>query len=246
MKYGERTMVQIGWDGAEYGLIPLGPNDELVVPAALPAFPSFIQEQKSGTVVTFLGNSDDDNTVTPEKRTKGWLLKYLNTRFFSLSDNGITVLTRVPTGDPDDWPKAKEEASRHRSFNMTTVTGTARIWNEAADFLGDGYRDKVALQGDPAAGIPAAEMRWWILPGPDQPKEVSARAHSGGSLAVLYQNELHDWKTGNLANPYFARLGVLFGKSRIAFVLEPKGTTVSSDFARAHVLVNGARALAGC
>src|SRR5262249_171942 len=31
MKNGERTMVQIGWNGSEYGLIPIGNNNDLVV-----------------------------------------------------------------------------------------------------------------------------------------------------------------------------------------------------------------------
>jgi hypothetical protein len=70
--------------------------------------------------------------------------------------------------------------------------------------------------------------------------DVSSRTHGGGSFAVLFDNELHDWKTSNQANPYFARLGILFGKSRIMFVLEPHGPTAASDFARAHVLVGGA------
>jgi hypothetical protein len=83
-------------------------------------------------------------------------------------------------------------------------------------------------------------MHWWVLPaGPGT--DVSTRTASGGSIAVLYQNELHDWRTTNHANPYFARLGVLFGKPRVAFVLEPLGTTITSDFARAHVLVGGSR-----
>ena len=65
-------------------------------------------------------------------------------------------------------------------------------------------------------------MHWWVLPtGPGT--DVSSRTSSGGSFAVLYQNEFHDWRTGNQANPFFARLGVLFGKTRIAFVLEPIG-----------------------
>jgi hypothetical protein len=34
-------------------------------------------------------------------------------------------------------------------------------------------------------------------------------------------------------------LGILFGKPRIAFVLEPLGGTISSDFARAHILIGG-------
>jgi hypothetical protein len=32
---------------------------------------------------------------------------------------------------------------------------------------------------------------------------------------------------------------VLFGKTRIAFIIEPLGSTIASDFARAHVLVGG-------
>ena len=68
---------------------------------------------------------------------------------------------------------------------------------------------------------------------------MSSRTASGGSIAILYQNELHDWRVGGQANAFFARLGILFGKPRIAFVVEPLGTTISSDFARAHVLVGG-------
>jgi hypothetical protein len=56
---------------------------------------------------------------------------------------------------------------------------------------------------------------------------------------VLYQNELHDWRMSNQANAFFARLGIIFGKPRIAFVLEPLGSTIMSDFPRAHVLVGG-------
>jgi hypothetical protein len=243
LKPGERTTVQIGWDGVEYGLIPIGPNDELVMTAPLAAFPEFVQRQASGTVVTFLGNEDDDNTVVPERHAKGWLLKYLNTRFFRLSADGIKVYARVPSGEVDEWPQIREEANRSKSFNLTMARGTKHMWDAAADFVGEGFRGSVALAGDATQGIPTAEIHWWVLPPPDAPKEISARHHGGSSFAVLYQNELHDWKTGYFASPYFARLGVLWGKSRIAFILEPKGPTVSSDFARAHVLVNGARVL---
>ena len=251
MKNGECTAVQIGWDGFEYGLIPIGPNDELVMPMPPAAFPEFIKEQGSGTVVTFLGNSDEDNTFVPPGRSKGWLLKYLNTRFFRLSEGPIRVVVRVPTGDPENWPHNREEASERmqgeggKSFNLTKITGTGPLWDEAATHQGTGFRGTVALAGDPGAGIPAADLHWWILPPSGAGKDVSSRTNSGGSFAVLYQNELHDWKTGNLANPFFARLGVLFGKSRVSFILEPKGSTVSSDFARAHVMVAGSRVLDG-
>jgi hypothetical protein len=242
-KSDERTMVQIGWNGEQYGMIPVGPADELVVHAPESTFPPFVDEQGSGTVVTFLGTGDADDTFAPTDRPRGWLFRYLNTRFFRLSNDGIQVLVRVPTGDEDDWPQTPEEAAermrgRGKSFNLSTVKGTAEIWDDAADKQGNGWHGISTVPGDPGRGIPAADIHWWVLPsGPGS--DVSSRTASGGSLAILYQNELHDWRTGNQANPFFARLGVLFGKNRIAFIVEPKGETVTSDFARAHVLVAG-------
>lgn len=244
MKDGERWMVQVGWNGEEYGLIPLGPAGELIVPVAEEMFPKFIRDQGSGTVVTFLGNVDGDNTFVPSDRPRGWLLKYLNQRFHRLSEGSIDVIVRVPAGDPDEWPRTPDEADERergaggKSFNATRVKGTATTWSQASDRQGDGYRGVIDLAGDAAADIPAARMHWWILPiGPGT--DVSSRTASGGSLAVLFQNELHDWRMSGQANPFFARLGVLYGKTRIAFVLEPMGTTIASDFARAHVLVGG-------
>lgn len=242
LRDGDRTAVQIGWDGSEYGLIPIGQNDELVISPSSAAFPEFVNKQGSGTVVTFFGNDDVDNTVWPAKKPKGWLLKYLNTRFFELSNGPIKVLARVPSGDITDWPTSRESASRTKSFNMTTVVGTRPMWDKAADDNGPGSRGRVALSGDPVKQIPPAVLHWWVFPHADSKIELSARHHNGGSLAVLFQNELHDWKTGYFASPYFARLGVLWGKSRIAFILEAEGLGVSTDFARAHVLVNGTRA----
>lgn len=240
---GERTMIQIGWDGTEYGLIPLGADDEVIVSVPEEMFPDFIREKGSGTVVTFLGSTEDANTFAPADRPRGWLFKYLHQRFFRLSSDGIEVIVRVPSGDEEDWPRTYEEtlerhAGRGKSFNLSKVYGTASIWDDAADRQGDGFRGIVDLAGDAARDVPAAQIHWWVLPaGPGT--DVSTRTASGGSIAVLYQNELQDWRTASQANAFFARLGVLFGKPRIAFVLEPLGSTISSDFARAHVLVGG-------
>jgi len=242
LKNGERTRVQVGWDGHEYGLIPIGPNDELVMPVSAEAFPQFVNERGCGTVVTFLGNAAEDNTFVPPGRPKGWLLKYLNTRFFRLSNERIKVVVRVPTGDEEDWPHTLEQATARerkqggRSFNKTVIDGTAQIWDDASDRQGAGWRGVVSLRG--TAEAPPADLHWWVLPS-GAGTDVSSRTASGGSFAVLFQNELHDWRFGNQANPFFARLGVLFGKTRITFVLEPKGSNVTSDFARAHVLVSG-------
>src|SRR5258705_6776376 len=55
LKDGERTMVQVGWDGREYGLIPLGGSDEVVVQVGAETYPDIVNRQGSGTLVTFLG-----------------------------------------------------------------------------------------------------------------------------------------------------------------------------------------------
>jgi hypothetical protein len=247
MKENERTAVQIGWDGREYGLMPVSSSGDLVRVMLDTDFPDFVVKQKSGTVVTFLGNQEGENTFVPTGRPKGWLLRYLNSRFFRLSNDGVQVLVRVPSGDEEEWPTTLPQAAERmkgrggKSFNLTVANGTGHIWDDASDRLGDDYKGVVAVGGSPQNGIPRAKINWWVLPsGPGT--DVSSRTVAGGSLAILYQNELHDWRSGNQANPFFARLGVIFGKTRIAFVIEPEGVSVTADFARAHVLVGGAPA----
>lgn len=246
LKDGERSMVQIGWDGFEYGLIELGEHGELVVTVDESAFPDFILEKGSGTVVTFCGNAEredkPDNTFKPDGEYGNWLFKYLNTRFFRLGEAGIDVVVRVPSGSVEEWPQTRADADLRmrgegKSFNLSQVRGTALVWENASKKLGDDSRGVVELAGVGAAGIPKARLHWWVLP-VGRGTDVSSRTYSGGSLGVLFQNELHDWRTSNQANPYLARMGVLFGKNRFGFILEPLGPNVSSDFARAHVLVD--------
>lgn len=246
LKDNERSMVQIGWDGNEYGLIPIGANGETLVRVEAEMFPDFINECGSGTVVTFFGNSPSENTFKPEGKPRGWLFKYLNQRFFKLSHDAVEVFVRVPSGDEEEWPKSLQDASERmagrggKSFNLSKVKGTATVWGDASEKLGADFSGVVDLPGQPSDDIPQARLHWWVLP--ETGSDVSTRTYSGGSLGVLFQNELHDWRSGSQANPFFARMGVLFGKTRIAFVLEPVGR-VSSDFARAHVLVGGAPVL---
>lgn len=247
LKNRERSMVQIGWNEheKEYGLIPMTSDGDVVVSADSSEFPNFINLKGSGTIVTFLGNEEGDNTFRPPaKTTNGWLLKYLNKRFFRFSHDGIEMVVRVPSGSTEDWPTTPEAASDRESgkvkpsFNRTRIKGTASVWDDAADKLDGESRGAVELAGDRAQRIPRAVMHWWVLPtGPGS--DVSTRTASGGSLSVCYQNELHDWHSSSQANPHFARLGVLFGKQRVGFVLEPDAGAATSDFARAHVLVGG-------
>jgi hypothetical protein len=215
-----------------------------VVSVARDMFPAFISEQGSGTVVTFLGSEDDSNTFTPKGEPLGWLFRYLNKRIFRLADDQIQLRVRVPSGEEDDWPRSRVEADERersrtgKSFNLTGVRGTAPVWDAAAVKLGPASSGTVELRGDPGRQVPPGTMHWWVMPSGGG-SDPTSRTAGSGSIAVLFQNELHDWRTGAQANPYFARLGVVFGKNRISFVMEPLGSMISSDFARAHVLVGG-------
>jgi Histidine kinase-, DNA gyrase B-, and HSP90-like ATPase len=237
LKNGQRTMVQIGWTGLEYDLVPLNDSGDVVVDVPEELFPDFILQRGSGTIVTYLGSTPKENTVVPGP-TRVWLFKYLHQRFFRLGDGDFSLIVRQPARDVSEWPHSREEADAAQYFNRAEVIGTGGLWDKYADRQGDGRRGIEDLPSLPSAGIPAARLHWWVLPaGPGS--DLTSRTYGGGSLGVLYQNELHDWRTGGPANPYFARLGIIFGKQRVAFVLEPVGDGISSDFARAHVLLSG-------
>ena len=239
LRNGERSMVQIGWTGLEYDLLPLNDKGDVVVEVPEELFPDFIHEQGSGTVVTYLGSEERANTVVPNGTPKVWLFKYMHQRFFRLGNDGISLFVRQPARDVSEWPQSREEADAAAYFNRAEVIGTGAQWDKYADRLGDDNRAVVDLPGLPSAGIPGARMHWWVLPAPGPGNDLTSRTYGGGSLGVLYQNELHDWRTSGQANPFFAGLGIIFGKQRIGLVVEPIGDGITSDFARAHVLIDG-------
>lgn len=239
LKDGQRTMIQIGWTGREYDPKPLNENGDFVVEVPDELFPQFILEQGSGTVVTFLGSDPGANTVVPDRQPKIWLTKYLHQRFFRLGHEGIKLMVRQPAKDVSEWPESREIAEAADYFNKTAVVGTGGQWDRYADRDGEDRHGAVDLPGMPSASIPPARLHWWVLPPAGPGNDLTSRTYGGGSLAILFQNELHDWRTSGQANPFFARLGIIFGKQRISFVLEPIGETIASDFARAHVLVEG-------
>ncbi len=239
LKDGQRTMVQIGWTGREYDLMPLNDDGEVIVDVPEELFPDFILEQGSGTVVTYLGSVPKANTVVPEGQPRIWLFKYLHQRFFRLGEGDLSLKVRQPARDVAEWPDSLEEAEAAQFFNRAEVIGTGGQWDRYAERLGMDRHGVVDLPGLSSAGVPPARMHWWVLPAPGPGNDLTSRTYGGGSLAVLYQNELHDWRTSGPANPFFARLGIIFGKQRVAFVLEPVGDGISSDFARAHVLIGG-------
>lgn len=248
LKGGEASMALVAFEGGEYGFQPLNSAGDLVlllrddlVPAL---FPSFIVENGSGTVVTFLGMSPDDNTFKPaDKSANTWLYTYLQKRYFRIDGWPVEIKCRVPAGSLDEWPQSATEAQDRsrggegRAWNLSRILGTGAEYDRVAgDGLGVG--DELTLLGEPTRGIPDARFHWWVIDD-DARNRLTPHTHGPGSMAVLFQNELHDWRTGNNANPWFARFGITVGKHRVFLVIEPLGDLVHSDFARARVLLEG-------
>ena len=126
----------------------------------------------------------------------------------------VPPATRTTGRDDREEADERQRGEGGKSFNLSRVHGTAPIWDDAADSArARAIRGTVELPGDAAADVLAARMHWWVLPTGAGDTDVSSRTASGGSVAILYQNELHDWRIGGAANPFFARLGVIFGKT---------------------------------
>jgi len=246
LKNGEASMVWLRYGSEDgYHLAPIGPDGTRVAQIPVTDFPDFIQERGSGTSVTFLGNSEGDCTFRPPNNPKSWLLRYLNGRFAELSRDGVTVVVRVPGGDMEEWPQSRTEADQRQAkqggkqFNFNTVLGTSQLWTQASMKRGEDKHGIVELPGRSETGVPSARVHWWVLPvrSDDVESNVSSRTLAGGSFGVLYGGEIFDWRNSSNANHLFARVGIMYAKSRIGLLLEPNHDDATDDFARKQVHV---------
>lgn len=172
-----------------------------------------------GTMVTLLGQSDEDQTVdapagAPNKSR--WVLRYLNTRYFRFPKN-----VHVKAREGFDLP----EGSRHNF--VRTVEGQGPWLDRNSEAKGS-----VSLGG--------ATAHWWILRG------TSDRAFGhfapGGHVAALYQDELYELTTGRSGLSRLQSFGVIFGTDRVVIYIEPAGTSarpVTANTARTQLLVGG-------
>lgn len=246
LKNGEASMVWLRYNTRDgYHLAPIDSAGALVAQIQVSDFPDFIQSRGSGTSVTFLGNQEGDCTFLPPKQPKSWLTRYLNGRFAELSHDGVTVVVRVPGGDVEEWPRSRVEADQRQAkqggkqFNFNTVLGTAQLWTQASRKLGDDKHGFIDLPGRAETGVPSARIHWWVLPvrSDDVESNVSSRTFAGGAFGVLYNGEIFDWRNSSNANHLFARVGIMYAKSRIGLLLEPNHNDATDDFARKQVLV---------
>ncbi len=155
---------------------------------------------KNGTVVTLMGNTIEDATVSPPSgisKTDTWVARYLNQRYFQFP-KGIDVRVRV------DWTEGqlKEPNSLH------VVTGQKHYLDQHSDDSG-------------AVDLKDARAHWWILSKSKSGNSDSRYYETKGHVAALYGNELYARSNGSAAVARLQQFGVIFGGDAVVIYIEP-------------------------
>lgn len=176
---------------------------------------------KHGTKVVLLGNSAEENTLAPPQGAASpsrWISKYLNTRYFRFPD-GVTIKAR------EGWEYPRSDADRNVSRQIT----------------GQGAYLAKHAQASGRATLSGAVAHWWILRDEKAITNNSGFVESAGHVAALYHDELYEMSTARAGMARLQQFGITFGYRFVVVYLEPteqKGSTVTTNTARTHLLLN--------
>ncbi len=219
-KGGVGHMIHLWFDPVRnvYGLKRWANNDgEFWTPIVDALRPNEIGQH--GTMVTLLGNSDDEDTFEPPSGTPSksrWVLRYLNTRYFRYPA-GVTVKAR------EGW-----ELPRGNRHNFLRVVEGQGQWLAKSS------------QSSGVVGLSSCRAHWWILR--ESADRDSGHFAPGGHVAALYQDELYELSTGRAGIARLQGFGIIFGTDRVVIYVEPvskTGKSVTSNTARTHLLHGG-------
>jgi len=228
---GKGSMVKLHRDDKEgvYGLasFELAEGPEWT-PRIKDAFrPKIID--RSGTKVTLLGTSEEDNTCfPPEDAGKGmnWLITYLTSRYFRVPEN-IKIQVRVLTRIEDDWP-TEEPSPSVKTYNVQTVKGAKALFDDYAQAKG-------------TVSLSTADAHWWVFDDPRQAsKDMSSRGGRTCKVGIVFQDEVYVQLTPPAARRILAGFGIVFGSDHVVIYIEPRKTLdIRADTARSRVIING-------
>lgn len=230
---GKGAMVKLHRDDKKgvYGLaafeLPDGPHWTPKIKDTIK--PKIIDQ--SGTKVTLLGESEDENTCLPREDSgtgMNWLVRYLTSRYFRLPEN-VKLQVRILTRDVERWPTAEPESSE-KTFNVQTIKGTKQLLDDHADASG-------------TVRLATADAHWWLFHDFQQAsKDMSTRGGRTCTAGIVFQNEIYIQRTPPAARRILAGFGIVFGADHIVLYIEPRenaGLDIRADTARSRILVNG-------
>lgn len=191
-----------------------------VVPLSDELKPAELSEVEHGTIVTFLGDfEEEDTTAAPRgEKSERWIAKNLNQRFYELP-GWVTVKAR----------EIKVEGGT-RAIRFRTVRGQRYFLDQHT----------IAQGRLPVTG---ATVHWRILG--DNHTERAKQGDiwaSTGHRACLFQGEL--FEMANAARGGYEKLkefGIRFGYERVVLYVEPhvNGSRITQDTVRSQVKIDG-------
>ncbi len=217
-------MVELGRDGGgTWGMRQhrLKSGDvTAVLPLSDELKPPNLQGLDHGTIVTFLGDSETQDTTLPPRGERGdrWIAKTLNQRFYALPE-WVTIKVR----------EIKVHGEQ-RAVRFRTVRGQRYFLDQHTQASG-------------CVHITGANVHWWILTDDHEERAKDSNIWaSTGHRACLFQNELFEMATS--ARGGYEKLkefGIRFGYERVVIYVEPHGdgTRVTQDTVRTQVKVDG-------
>ncbi len=212
---GKGAMVKLHRDDekGEYGLDAFNLEDG---PAYSPRIKDAVRPKaiaQSGTKVTLLGTSEEDNTCFPPEdagRGMNWLITYLTGRYFRVPEH-VKIQVRVLTRDQDAWPEEEPPAS-HQTFNLQTVNGTKALFDKYARANG-------------TVRLTTADAHWWLFEDPVKAsKDMSSRGGRTCKVGVVFQNEIYVQLMPPAARRLLAGFGIVFGAEHVVIYIEPRET----------------------
>ncbi|WP_024341996.1 ATP-binding protein [Bradyrhizobium japonicum] len=184
---------------------------------------------QSGTKVTLLGTSENDNTCFPPADAGGgmnWLITYLTGRYFRVPEN-TKIQVRVLTKDEDAWP-SEEPSPSAKTFNFQTVSGSKALFDQYSEAKG-------------TVQLATADAHWWVFADPkEDSKKMSTRGGRTCKVGIVFQDEVYVHLTPPTARRLLAGFGIVFGADHVVIYVEPKKTLdIRADTARSRIIING-------
>jgi hypothetical protein len=184
---------------------------------------------RSGTKVTLLGASEEENTCFPADDSgagMNWVIRYLTGRYFRIPEK-IRIQVRVLTRDADGWPEF-EPASIEKTFNLQTVRGAKALFDDYANAKG-------------TVRLTKADAHWWLFADPRQAsKDMSSRGGRTCHVGIVFQNEVYIYRNAPASRRILASFGIVFGAEHVVLYIEPRDTLdIWADTARSRIHING-------
>jgi hypothetical protein len=175
----------------------------------------------SGVSVVLLGKSKDDDTMAPPAGAdlpSQWVAAYLERRYFDIP-NGITLKVLRPVEIYDSGRGA------HRAI-YDTIRGQRYYLDKHSDYQGR---------------MPLPEMNahvwWWVLS--EGITSGGKTWNNRGHVAALFQDELHESRSGASRISALKDFGIYSGHNRVVIYIEPTNVLGANTTRTALILAGG-------